>query len=441
MRSAGFFLSSKQTMSNYFDLNNSSGKIRVLCLGESTTASYYSGSVDTAWPKQLEFILNSQLEKKMGRQFVVFNEGVVGTSTTVIHSKIKNLIEEYQPDIVITMMGINDSSQNVRFLPKEETIYSFKRLRIAKLFNYVFKKEPKAQQTNDEVINVVNQYFNHVKPITSQGLFELYSKTHFNEESDRSQFHDAVFNNLNGQFNRLGAQRKNLNEVNPEIEALNEACIEYFKKIADESRFSQNTFFLALLCKSKKENFQETVKKYLIQQMSKGNSFSEQTFASLISSLGDNSEASNALLDYLNLEEKENLWWNTQYNYREIYKLLLQHDILVVSVAYPTAETNGLRRILSSEKIPPTSFTNILYGQPADIQVSDEFKKVIYVSNQNFEKDCTDIPSKTGDCYIDFWLRARSEARFGHTTPKGHLMIAQNIFATLEPIVQERFKK
>jgi tetratricopeptide (TPR) repeat protein len=77
----------------------------ILALGESTTAT--GGMM--AWPAQLERILNDDTDiKNKGIQCQVINEGLVGTNTTVILGHLQKYLNTYKPNIVISMMGIND---------------------------------------------------------------------------------------------------------------------------------------------------------------------------------------------------------------------------------------------------------------------------------------------------------------------------------------------
>ncbi|MFA5389610.1 MAG: tetratricopeptide repeat protein [Candidatus Omnitrophota bacterium] len=77
------------------------GAYRILCMGESTTAN--GGHV--SYPAQLETILNSY---SPGIKFSVINKGVPGTSTKLILEQIESYLDKYHPNMVITMMGIND---------------------------------------------------------------------------------------------------------------------------------------------------------------------------------------------------------------------------------------------------------------------------------------------------------------------------------------------
>jgi tetratricopeptide (TPR) repeat protein len=80
------------------------GSYRILCLGESTTAL---GGKDS-YPSQLETILNGA---NTGITFSVINKGIPGVDTSYILAQLENNIREYKPDLVVTMMGINDFGQ------------------------------------------------------------------------------------------------------------------------------------------------------------------------------------------------------------------------------------------------------------------------------------------------------------------------------------------
>lgn len=81
------------------------GEYRILCLGESTTA--FGG--ESSYPQQLERILD---EKIKDRKFVVINKGIPAIDTTVILSELEHNLNQYSPRMVITMMGINDGTDS-----------------------------------------------------------------------------------------------------------------------------------------------------------------------------------------------------------------------------------------------------------------------------------------------------------------------------------------
>jgi tetratricopeptide (TPR) repeat protein len=89
---------------------------RILCLGESTTARTIEfDEGESSYPSQLQGILN---QGRSGKKFIVINAGVPGITTTGIVRQLSDNLNEYNPDIVIAMMGINDRGN---ILPYEST--------------------------------------------------------------------------------------------------------------------------------------------------------------------------------------------------------------------------------------------------------------------------------------------------------------------------------
>ncbi len=113
---------------------------RILCIGESTTGEGGKYS----YPRQLETILNSKIK---GMNFKVVNKGLPGVDTTIILSQLKSNLDRYKPSMVIAMMGINDLSDicshkrmadnsqmrsTIKRFIKRLTVYKFVKLLLAK---------------------------------------------------------------------------------------------------------------------------------------------------------------------------------------------------------------------------------------------------------------------------------------------------------------------
>lgn len=105
LRIGGFVLLHLQERANLASLEEK-GEFVILCLGESTTAL---GGQDS-YPRQLEDVLN---ERDAGIKFSVINKGIVATNTTTIASLLEKNLDEYHPDMVLTMIGINDSHREI----------------------------------------------------------------------------------------------------------------------------------------------------------------------------------------------------------------------------------------------------------------------------------------------------------------------------------------
>ncbi|MBP6919526.1 MAG: tetratricopeptide repeat protein [Candidatus Omnitrophica bacterium] len=104
MRFGGFLLVSMQEYRNRRSIQQK-GACRIMCLGESTTEGQY--------PRFLEEILNG---RDIGVRFSVIDKGRAATSTTTLLNLLEHQLDEYRPDIVITMMGINDAGKH---MPRE----------------------------------------------------------------------------------------------------------------------------------------------------------------------------------------------------------------------------------------------------------------------------------------------------------------------------------
>ncbi len=87
-------------------------KYKILVLGESISAGQY-----ISWPAQLEKILN---HKQKDVKFIVYNEAVGGVNTLYIVSKLESQVKKYNPDFIISMMGVHDPQNLYNYLDSSE---------------------------------------------------------------------------------------------------------------------------------------------------------------------------------------------------------------------------------------------------------------------------------------------------------------------------------
>ncbi len=131
LRLAGFIYIFNQTQRNRAALATKQN-FRILCLGESTTAI----DGENSYPSQLERRLN-QVDPKTN--YAVINKGIPGRDTGYIVSQAENWVNQYQPDLVIVMMGINDP---VELVSRPDSRFDvvrqfFTNLRVVKLFRWI----------------------------------------------------------------------------------------------------------------------------------------------------------------------------------------------------------------------------------------------------------------------------------------------------------------
>jgi hypothetical protein len=81
------------------------GVFRILFLGESTTAE---GGWDS-YPREVGRILNQRLPEK---GVSIINKGVPAVNTSFILSELEDNLKEYNPHMVVVMMGVNDTDED-----------------------------------------------------------------------------------------------------------------------------------------------------------------------------------------------------------------------------------------------------------------------------------------------------------------------------------------
>lgn len=99
LRMGGFVFDFFQERQNKINLTES--EIRILCIGESTTALGGAAS----YPAQLEEILN---DSGYDKKFKVINAGRVSKTTKDVLEELPQLLDKYKPHVIVSMLGVND---------------------------------------------------------------------------------------------------------------------------------------------------------------------------------------------------------------------------------------------------------------------------------------------------------------------------------------------
>lgn len=132
LRLGGFILLSLQEHRNMVSMRQKSA-YRIMCLGESTTVGD-----EHMWPSQLENILN---QRNIVIKFSVINKSVGGTNTSYILKDLEDNLSQYKPDMVITMMGVNDFAVHMPYedmVSPPKIIVFFRHFKIYKLARLIW---------------------------------------------------------------------------------------------------------------------------------------------------------------------------------------------------------------------------------------------------------------------------------------------------------------
>lgn len=341
--------------------NVTSGKYKILCLGESTTA--WGG--DDSYPSLLEKTLNMKFGEG---HFQVINGGITGTTTRVIIDHAPKMIDQYNPDVGIIMTGINDlwslADNDPEFWEaglEKLSEYS----RIAKIIR----------------IQILNQKFKQKEELTKMGASGCGQTNHYSEL--QTQFNDYVYRaqvmaeegKVQEAIKFLEGRAKHLNS--------NGYCSDSFpllEKVIELQRDDLKNPKLAL----------ETVEKVLKSDVVP---FHRPMFVRLKNSLRADLKLPP---DGVTYATQTDYWENSSYklNIQKIVASFQQRGIPVVVMQYPRLPVGPLKRVLISHE------------------------GVTFVeNNENFEKM---LKKKTfGDLFSDGFGKV-----FGHFTPFGAQMVA-----------------
>ena len=224
----------------------SNEKIKVLCLGESTTYRAYT--------RYLEKELNK--DDVLGEKFEVIDKGIPGTNTAVILSKFEEYLADYKPDLVVTMMGINDTSSTVAYRDnfKVKTKLFLEDFRVWKLYQLLFEHFKATFGGSfafaaDMVLDA--KKLEDMKALLEQGRYqEILAQTSFFESVTSSN--QSYIN----EFYRIGG------EVYFQSGKYDEAVQIYDKAIQVNSSAEEVLLFNIGVCYRKQQKFEQAITHY-----------------------------------------------------------------------------------------------------------------------------------------------------------------------------------
>ncbi|MBD3263576.1 MAG: hypothetical protein GF375_00555, partial [Candidatus Omnitrophica bacterium] len=132
MRLSGAFILMRESPA--VDSLSKDNAYTIMCLGDSMTVS---GGKGYTFPALLQEVLRERLPALNPR---VINKGVSGADSLFILAHLRENIEEYDPDMVVVMMGFNDqlfapSAYDNSF--KSRIFTFFKSMRLYKLYRFL----------------------------------------------------------------------------------------------------------------------------------------------------------------------------------------------------------------------------------------------------------------------------------------------------------------
>ena len=373
---------------------------RILALGESTTADHFSNTRNS-WPRQLEIMLNNRSSEI---KFKVFNEGIPGITTAFILSRLEENLEKYNPDMVITMMGVNDDGTNliyndksyklstkIAFLVEDLRTYKLTKLLLKVLENKIndigIKKtglvKADEQSIKNDLYKEAEDYFRLGLIYYKQGIFEqaeamFFKALEINPEINPNDHKAYIL------LGRTYFKRGMLEESEEMLKKALEINPDFHKAYLDFHRTYPNFHwaYIELGWTYQKQNRSaEDIEKF----------YREGGFLFSVTNISD--------------------FEITQYHYQQLYDVLKKRGIKYVAMQYPTLSVDTLKGIFRG------------------------YEDIIFVSNEdNFKKALGN--AKYEDYFLDnvenFTIYGENpnfifRGNYGHTTLKGTDLIAENL--------------
>ena len=421
LRLGGFILLSIQEYRNRLSLNQK-GIYRILCLGESTTAS---GGI-YSYPSQLQEILN---EKNIGISFSVINKGVYGFVSSAIVASLGYNLDKYKPNMVITMMGINDGEGNIPYIEAlaKTTTPLFKTFRIYKLasllrLHIINKAEEiriyKPQQKKETITFKTDDL---TQPASYREREEMYKKAiQINPENYWAYIELGRHYRKQGQFLKAEEILKKAIQINPEDYW---AYLELGRCYRKQKQYANAEEILKKAIQINPENYWAYVflgrcyadqgrysrAEEMFRKAAEANLREDLEYVGLALlyalqgehrlTQGNFKKANSLGLEYYNLQ--------TRYSYQRLKEILDSRGIQLVCSQYPVRSIEPLK--------------NMFEHKGGIIFVDNEKIFKMAVKQSGYDEYFTD--NFAGD--------------FGHCTPKGNRLLAENIANT---ILREHFK-
>jgi tetratricopeptide (TPR) repeat protein len=211
LRLGGFVLLSIKEHRNRISISKK-GSYRIMCLGESTTAGQY--------PLFLEEILN---QRNIGIKFSVIDKGIIGTSTAAILSMLESDLDTYHPDMVITMMGINDMGPHLPYEAVSDSKFinllrSFRTYKLSRLLwlHIVTKlKDPKQPKPLLQRVELQQVYAEDKDASSSEALLKFSKAIEVNPKNERAYIELGMFYQNKSRFSEAEELFKKAIELDP----------------------------------------------------------------------------------------------------------------------------------------------------------------------------------------------------------------------------------
>lgn len=474
----GFWLTSRgkdgQTVEKPISKSAHRRVFRVVTLGESTTAPYWDKEVnaDTSWPS----ILSENLKSELGRlgleiEVQVLNRGKSATSTGFLVDSVSADIEALNPDVIVSMMGINDVS-----LSRVKDSWIYKQSFLARFIYWSFIYSDCSQCFSLSVTGAKEiDRMKLSRPLSREEARALRLVTSEIEGWDKSDWENPklkdtleitisrTVRNSKEESNHLTMLLKHKVAIHifelvisssflNGAELSTEARYAAFNLISDFMRSAMPLIItdfpveIVYLCYSQ-QRLNKSCMDDVMAAVSNGlkpntglltvltydQKFDDPKFQKIMRSLGWAVDRNRSRLEY------------TRESYLRLLRLVeaestrRNRKLVWIAMQYPTGSVRGIVNLMDpnwKEHFPEgASFRDVMLKKSVDETQTKQSDHLYVVSNENFkEKTLEKMNSQQGEGYYfrDYFARS-SGLNFGHTTRHGSELIVQNLLEQMRP--------
>ncbi len=415
LRLGGFVVLSFQEYKNQQSLRHK-GTYRIMCVGESTTQGQY--------PPYLEGILN---QHHTGIRFSVIDKGVAGTNSAIILAQLESNLDQYHPDMVVAMMGVND--QGIFYfkdIPEAETkLFRYcKTYRLIRLLwlpilaktreEEAFKKAIALGPENDRACVELGQSY-RAQGKLSQAEDAFKKAIEINPQNDDAHAELGLISLIQGNLTQAEDLHRQAIALNPKnsgaylylwwihrAQGKHSQAEELLKK-AIEMNPQRGRAYVELgqlyRAQGKRSQAEDLLKQAI--EMNPQDDLAYGAFSVLYDEIG-NPELAEAYAQKANRLRSRYYDLVTVNNYRKLKAILDKRGIRLVCVQYPMRDVEPLKKAFE-----------------------DNGKGVIIVDNKNVFRDAVKKDGYTV-YFVDMF-----GGDFGHCTAKGNRLLAENITNTI----------
>lgn len=358
-----------------------------------------------------------------------------GTSTPFIIRDLERDIDKIDPHLVISMMGINDIS-SLEYFQRDDWLSS---LRTIKLANWL--AQGLRQRFLPDISPAESHEIYRTTSLMPPGSIRttMYDVPKIQSQADLNLFRENIEKYANslprrqryfvyqiatiGLFNSNNQHAVEHKLASTLVTELQTAAIEMNRKWLLHYPADMFAVRFFLYTTVHRDDLQTERTTHIHQALDHGGLL-DDTLISLIGSYRDPRIQEEIRKLSIRHDSSETPLEKTRNNYLHVARMLKKRNIHYMAMQYPTANSSALRAIFSSQKSRKNSFRDFISAPDIDSPITPEFSHILFVSNENFRTIVTQ--ENEAEYFTDMFV-SDQQLRFGHTTDKGHQLIANNI--------------